>query len=156
MKRGFVVAVAGAAIVVVGLSGCSKDSDTSTSATTKVNGTEVATGTGKAKVTIDGKDQAIEGGSISCVTAAGVVTIGIGSGTSAIGVTLTEGDSPKVNTVGLGNINGVTLAVGPGAGNAEATKDGKDYKITGNATGVDMANPLTPVNKPFEIAVTCP
>ena len=24
------------------------------------------------------------------------------------------------------------------------------------ATGVDMANPMTPVNKPFEIVVTCP
>ena len=37
-----------------------------------------------------------------------------------------------------------------------ATKDGNAYKITGTATGVDMANPMTPVTKPFEIDVNCP
>jgi lipoprotein LpqH len=44
----------------------------------------------------------------------------------------------------------------PGAGKATATKDGSKYKISGTATGVDMANPMQPVNKPFEIDVTCP
>nr|WP_235677299.1 lipoprotein LpqH [Mycobacterium tuberculosis] len=42
-----------------------------------------------------------------------------------------------------------------GQGNASATKDGSHYKITGTATGVDMANPMSPVNKSFEIEVTC-
>jgi lipoprotein LpqH len=28
--------------------------------------------------------------------------------------------------------------------------------ISGTATGIDMANPMQPVNKPFEINVTCP
>ena len=45
---------------------------------------------------------------------------------------------------------------GTGQGDAKAEKDGKPYKISGTATGVDMANPLQPVNKPFEIAVVCP
>ena len=36
------------------------------------------------------------------------------------------------------------------------TKDGNKYKITGTATGVDMANPMQPVNKPFEIDVDLP
>jgi ipoprotein LpqH len=45
---------------------------------------------------------------------------------------------------------------GTGQGKAEATKDGNAYKITGTATGVDISNPLQPVNKPFEIDVTCP
>ena len=39
---------------------------------------------------------------------------------------------------------------------AKAEKDDKTYKISGNATGVDMANPMQPVTKPFEIEVTCP
>ena len=158
MKRGFVVAVAGAAVVIAGLSGCSKDSDTSGETTTaKVNGGEVASSQGKAKVTIDGKDQNIQG-TVTCVTAGGNVTIGIGDAATAIGATLTEGDSPTVNTVGLGNLNGVTLGytAGTGQGNAEAKKDGKTYTISGTATGVDMANPMQPVNKPFEIEVTCP
>ncbi|EOP8274116.1 lipoprotein LpqH, partial [Escherichia coli] len=53
--------------------------------------------------------------------------------------------------------NGVTLGYtsGTGQGNASATKDGSHYKITGTATGVDMANPMSPVNKSFEIEVTC-
>ena len=58
----------------------------------------------------------------------------------------------------LGNIDGVSLGFTPGVpgGSAEATKDGNTYKITGTATGVDMANPLQPATKPFEIVVTCP
>ena len=60
--------------------------------------------------------------------------------------------------MGLGNVNGVTLGYqnGAGQGEAKAEKDGKTYKISGTATGVDMANPMQPVNKPFEIEVTCP
>ena len=70
---------------------------------------------------------------------------------------LTDANPPEVKSVGLGNVNGVTLAyaAGAGQGNASATKNGNSYKITGTATGVDMANPAQPVNKPFEIDVTC-
>ena len=39
---------------------------------------------------------------------------------------------------------------------ATATKDGSSYTIKGTATGIDTANPMQPVNKPFEIDVTCP
>jgi ipoprotein LpqH len=48
----------------------------------------------------------------------------------------------------------VTLAYtsGTGQGNASATKDGQ---IKRTATGVDMANPMQPVSKPFEIEVNC-
>ena len=65
---------------------------------------------------------------------------------------------PNVTSVGLGNVNGVTLGYqsGTGQGEAKAAKDDKTYTITGTATGIDMANPMQPVNKPFEIAVTCP
>ena len=45
---------------------------------------------------------------------------------------------------------------GTGQGEAKAAKDGKTWKISGTATGVDMANPMQPVNKPFEIEVACP
>jgi lipoprotein LpqH len=33
---------------------------------------------------------------------------------------------------------------------------GNTYKVTGTATGIDIANPMQPVNKPFEINVSCP
>jgi lipoprotein LpqH len=93
---------------------------------------------------------------VVCAAVGGNQSIAIGDAGTGIAVLLSEGDSPTVTSVGLGNVNGVTLAVGPGAGDATATKDGKNYTIKGNATGIDMANPMTPVNKPFEITVTCP
>jgi lipoprotein LpqH len=88
----------------------------------------------------------------------GNMNIAIGDATTGIGAVISSGDSPTVQSVGLGNVNGVTLGYqsGTGQGEATATKDGNTYKISGTATGIDMANPMQPVNKPFEIEVTCP
>jgi len=174
VKRGFLVAVGGAAIVVAGLSGCGSDEKkaesespaTSAEATTGGGATtggeapQVGTDTSSAaKVTIDGKDVAIEG-SATCVTTGGTTNIAFGSTGAAAGivVVLGQGDPPPVQSVALGNIDGVTLGFTPGVpgGSAEATKDGNTYKVTGTATGVDMANPLQPATKPFEIVVPCP
>ena len=156
MKRSVTVAAAGLAIVVVGLSGCSSDKKSSSVSS---NGTSaaVSSGTATAKVTIDGKDQTVQG-TVACTSAAGTVNIAIGGAQTGIGVVLTDATPPGVKSVGLGNVGGVTLGYTPGTGqgNATATKDGSKYKISGTATGVDMANPMQPVNKPFEIDVTCP
>ena len=155
MKRSVTVAAAGLAIVVVGLSGCSSDKKSSSVSS---NGTTVAaSGSSTAKVTIDGKDQTVQG-TVACTSAAGNFNIAIGGAQTGIGVVLTDANPPSVKSVGLGNVNGVTLGYTPGTGqgNAKATKDGSTYKISGTATGVDMANPMQPVNKPFEIDVTCP
>lgn len=86
----------------------------------------------------------------------GNVNVAIGEAMTGIAAVISDGDSPTVTSVALGNVNGVTLAVGAGQGDAKAEKDGKSYKITGNAVGVDMANPMTPVNKPFSLEFTCP
>jgi lipoprotein LpqH len=151
VKRSVTVAAAGLAIVVVGLSGCSSDKKSGTSASS--NGTSAAV----SNVTIDGKDQTVQG-TVACTSAAGTVNIAIGGAQTGIGVVLTDAAPPGVKSVGLGNVNGVTLGYTPGTGqgSATATKDGSKYKISGTATGVDMANPMQPVNKPFEIDVTCP
>ena len=161
MNRGLTVAVAGAAIVVAGISGCSSNkSGTASSTGVSVSGTSVAVGTGGGAaptVTIDGKNQNITG-QVVCTTMGGNTTIAIGGAATGISAVLTTDNPPKVQSVGLGNVNGVTLAysaAAPGQGDASATKDGNSYKITGNATGVDMANPTQPVKKPFEIDVTC-
>lgn len=160
MKRSVTVAAAATAIVVVGLSGCSsnKSSSGSSSGSSGSSGATASSGSSTAKVTIDGKDQNIQG-TVACTTAAGNVNIAIGAASTGIGAVLTDASPPSVKSVGLGNVNGVTLGYTPGtpgAGNASATKDGSKYKITGTATGVDMANPMQPVSKPFEIDVTCP
>ena len=70
MNRGFVVAVAGAAIVVSGLAGCSSNKASHGSAT-------AAAGKGTAKLTVDGKDQSITG-DIGCTTSGEIVAISIG------------------------------------------------------------------------------
>jgi ipoprotein LpqH len=156
VKRSVTVAAAGLAIVVVGLSGCSSDKKSSSVSS---NGTSaaVSSGASTAKVTIDGKDQSVQG-TVACASVAGNFTIAIGGAQTGIGVTLTDANPPSVKSVGLGNVNGVTLGYTPGTGqgNATAKKDGSKYTISGTATGVDMANPMQPVSKPFEIDVTCP
>lgn len=92
-----------------------------------------------------------------CATAGNNLNIAIGEATTGIAAVLSA-DASTVQSVGLGNVNGVTLGytagVPPGGANATASKDGNTYKISGTATGVDMANPMQPVTKPFEIQVT--
>jgi lipoprotein LpqH len=164
VKRGFVVAIGGAAIVIAGLSGCSSGDKKSESATTSAEATTEA-GTASAtaapsgagtKVTIDGQDQNV-GGTVVCTAMGGNMNIAIGDAATGIAAVLSE-DGSTVQSVGLGNVNGVTLGYqsGTGQGEAKATKDGNNWKISGTATGIDMANPMQPVNKPFEIDVACP
>jgi len=170
VKRGFVVAVSGAALLIAGLSGCSSDdksssatsaSETSAAAssaseTSAAESPTAATGSGTTRVVIDGQEKAVNG-SIVCAAMGGNVNIAIGEATTGIAAVVSEGDAPTVTSIGLGNVDGVTLGYAAGAGGeAKAEKDGNTYKITGTATGIDMANPMTPVNKPFEIEVTCP
>ena len=168
MLRGFVLGVGGAAIVMAGAAGCSSDKKsedkTATEATrapasagTAPSGSVTASaGAGTAKVTIDGQPMNVQG-QVVCTATAGTFNIGVGDATTGIGIVMAE-DASKVTSVGLGNVNGVALGFQEGApgGSASATKDGKSYTITGTATGIDMANPMQPVTKPFEIAVSCP
>ena len=166
MKRGFVVAVGGAAIVIAGLSGCSSGNksaspSSSSASSSSAAGTASASATaapsgGGTKVTIDGKDQNVSG-TVVCSSMGGNMNIAIGEATAGIAAVLSS-DGSTVQSVALGNVNGVTLGYqsGTGQGEANASKDGNSYKISGTATGIDMANPMQPVNKPFEIDVTCP
>lgn len=168
MVRQLLAVVGSAAILVTGLSGCSSDkksenaygatsaSTVSATASASAGGVSAAAGAGTATVTIDGQPKDIQG-QVVCATSGGNVNIAIGQAAAGIAVIMAE-DASKVTSVGLGNINGVALGFQAGApgGSASATKDGKAYKITGTASGVDMANPMQPITKPFEIAVTCP
>ena len=150
MKRSVAVAAAAAALVVVGLSGCSGSS---------TPGQKVST-SGHAKVVIDGQDQNVKG-QVTCQKAGGELQIGIGqTGTpTAVAVQATDANPPSVHQIALGNVNGVNLAYqqgSPGA-SAQATQDGNGYKFTGTATGVNTANPMAGmVSKSFEVDVTCP
>jgi lipoprotein LpqH len=165
VKREFLVAIGGAAIVVAGPSGCSSDDKKSESPATSAEATTeertasatAAPSVGGARVSIDGQGQTLSD-AVACSALAGNMNIAIGEGTTGIAAVVSSGDSPTVQSVGLGNVNGVTLGYqsGTGHGEAKAEKDGNTYKISGTATGVDMANPMQLVNKSFEIKVICP
>jgi lipoprotein LpqH len=164
--RSLVVGVASAAVVLAGLTGCSSKKSEETTGASEPNATSAVTassgsvtaqaGAGTAMVTIDGQPQEIKG-QVACTTAAGTMNIAVGDQTTGIGVMMSP-DASKVTSVGLGNVNGVAMGYQEGApgGSASVTKDGQTYTITGTATGVDIANPMQPMTKPFEIKVSCP
>src|SRR2546429_9909020 len=100
-------------------------------------------GAAKAKVTIDGKDQNVNG-TVACTAMGGNVNIAIGDATTGIGAVLTDASPPGVKSVGLGHVNGVTLGYTPGTGqgNASATKNASSYKISRTRTRGNIANPI--------------
>ena len=169
MIRGFVVAVGGAAVLATALSGCSNSTKSESKSpmesmspsesvpmTMSSGAMTASAGAGTAKVTIDGKPKDMQG-QVVCTNAGGNLSIAVGEATTGIAVMMAP-DASTVNSVGLGNVDGVTLgyqAMAPGA-SATATKEGNTYKVTGTASGIDMANPMQPITKPFEIEVTCP
>jgi lipoprotein LpqH len=148
VKQSVIVAAAASAIVVMGLSGCSS-----------TPGQKVST-SGKATVTVDGKDQNVQG-QVTCQKAGGQLQIGIGQpgASGTVAVQATDANPPDVHQIALGNVNGVNLAYQKGSPGAsvQPTVDGNGYKFSGTATGMNTANPMAGlVSKSFEIDVTCP
>jgi lipoprotein LpqH len=165
VKQGLLIAVGGTAVVVASLAGCSSGDKSSTGSSSSSSSSssessssaastsaEAAAGT---KVTIDGQPKDV-GGSVVCANAGGNVNVAIGQAMTGIAAVISDADPPTVTSVALGNVDGITLAVGGGQGDATAEKNDKTYKITGNAVGIDMANPMQPTKKPFELEFTCP
>lgn len=141
-KRAMVAAAVGATGVVAGLSGCSGDSSEPTT-----------------KVTVDGQEQPVQG-SVTCKTHEQSTVIVVGDPDSGVIVTLTGTDSPEVQSVVFGDVDGEKLMYAkdmPTSGDVAettVTKDGKHYTITGTASELkDIANPES---KPFEVDATCP
>ena len=158
MKRELMITAGAAATLAAVLAGCSHHDG----AVSVGNAAVAPAGSSNTKVLVDGKDQNVKG-QVACTTAAGSVNIAIGGGSGAggvptgIGAVLTDANPLVVKSVALGNVNGVSLGMGGTTGKAQATKDGSTYKISGTASGVDMSNPMGgPVNKSFELDVTCP
>jgi ipoprotein LpqH len=156
VKRGIVVGVAGVAVAVAACAGCS-----SNKSSTGASSSSAAPAASGPQVTVDGQNQNVSG-QVTCNTANGVVTIGIGDATAGVGAVVSTDNPPIVHSVGLGSVNGVALGFSDAApnqaSNAGAAVNGKSYAIKGTATGTDMSNPNQPqtVTKPFEMDVTCP
>lgn len=157
MKHGIVVGIAGVAVVVAACAGCSSNKSNTGSASSS-SAPPAAAGP---QVTVDGQKQDVSG-QVTCNSANGNTTIGIGDATAGVGAVVSNDSPPIVHSVGLGTVNGVTLGFSDNApdqgSNAGAAVNGKTYAIKGTATGVDMSNPNQPqtVTKSFEMDVTCP
>ena len=155
MKREVLITAGVAATLATVMVGCSHHDKVVSAG----NAAVAPAGTSNTKVIVDGKDQNITG-TVACTSAAGTVNIAIsgGSGGTATGIGAVLSDDPARREIRCsGHVNGVTLGVGGTTGKADAKKDGSSYKITGTASGVDMSNPMGgPVNKSFELDVTCP
>ncbi len=155
MKREIVVGVAGVAMVAAACVGCSSNKSSTGASSSS------ASAPAGPQLTVDGQNQNVTG-QITCNTANGVITIGVGDPTAGIGAVLSTDTPPIVHSVGLGNVNGVALGFSDAApnqaSNAGAAVNGKSYAIKGTATGTDVSNPQQPqtVTKPFELDVTCP
>ncbi|MFT4199108.1 lipoprotein LpqH [Gordonia sp. (in: high G+C Gram-positive bacteria)] len=115
---------------------------------------------GEATVVVDGKNLAVAKNRVTCETRDGKVHIGIASDRENSGMTavVTEGDKPELESVGLGDVDGVSLgfARGAGDGTGTATKTPGGYTLSGEATGYSMSNLAQPSRKHFEFRVTCP
>jgi ipoprotein LpqH len=157
MKREVLITAGVAATLATAMVGCSHHDK----AVSVGNAAVAPAGASNTKVVVDGKDQNVTG-TVACTKAGGTINIAIsggasGGGPAGIGAVLSDANPPVVKSVALGNVNGVTLAVGGTTGKADVKQDGSSYKISGTASGVDMANPMGgPVNKPFELDVACP
>jgi ipoprotein LpqH len=154
LKRGIVVGVAGVAVVVAGLAGCSSNKS-------NPNPSSSAPAAAGPKVIIDGQNQPVTG-QVSCTANGNNTNIGIGDASNGVGAVVSNANPPIVHAVGLGSVNGITLGFSDAApnqgGNAGAAQNGKSYAIRGTATGVDISDPQQPkqVTKSFEMDVTCP
>ncbi|WP_297728402.1 lipoprotein LpqH [Mycobacterium sp.] len=155
MRRGIVVGVAGVAVAVAACAGCS-----SNKSSTGASSSSAPAAAGP-QVIVDGQNQNVTG-QVTCNSANGVTTIGIGDATAGVGAVVSNDNPPIVHSVGLGSVNGVALGFSDAApnqaSNAGAAVNGKSYAIKGTATGTDMSNPQQPqqVTKSFELDVTCP
>lgn len=133
------------------------------STTVSVDGASIATGGGEWSASVDGKAVEMEDSTVVCAEQGGDVSLTVASSTltSATGLSaVLSADDLQVRAVGMGSTDsGEALAFADGApGNeATATRDGDTYTITGTLTSMDADSPMAgPVEKSFELSVTCP
>jgi lipoprotein LpqH len=145
MSRPIVIAT-GFAVLLAAVAGCSSQE----------SGSSGKSGQGRATF---GPNDVGPVTSVSCETKDGLTTIGI-EGKMPASVVLTDGEAPEVQSVNIGDVNGegasLTYLSGLSGAPVVAARDGKGYTITGTGMGIDPNSPGSPVDMPFDIAVTCP
>jgi FlaG/FlaF family flagellin (archaellin) len=133
-----VVAVLGAAFVVVGMSACAS---------------ERITPARTARVTVDGDSQTVQ---IVCSHLQEFWTINVGNEAAGLEATVVyDGTTIKPQWVKIRNFGGFTGSVWKGGvGNADASLSGGTFTIDGTAYGVSANNPK-PATTNFKIIADC-
>ncbi|OHU22582.1 hypothetical protein BKG76_19265 [Mycobacteroides franklinii] len=153
MRYGSAAVVGSAVLAGACLVGCSsgggvhRDSPTSGPVSSSASDAPAA----GPRVVVDGVVRSVEN-RVECVTAADMTFVNVGSDSDAIAATLAAGDTPTLQSLTLGIIDGHPLMYNSGHGAAEptVTKSGQSYKISGTATA-GLSTPAT-----FELEFTCP
>ncbi|MGV0743103.1 lipoprotein LpqH [Mycolicibacterium sp. XJ870] len=147
MKHRF-AAAAGCVAILAAVVGCSSQGSDSSDASQS----------GQGKVTFGSNDAGPVTG-VACETKEGFTTINI-EGSLHATVIVTDGESPVVDSVSIGEVGSdkpsLTYIDGLSSSPVVASRDAKNYTVTGTGMGTDAANPGMPVDMPFDIAVTCP
>ena len=153
VKRGFVVAVGGAAIVIASLSGCSSEQEVRDE-----RGNVLGRRGGRQEHGHDRRrDQSVRARSSAARWAR---TSTSRSATPPPASARRQHRRQPDRPVGRSRQRQRRHARLPGAASARAKprprRTAAPTRSPATAIGVDMANPMQPVNKPFEIEVTCP
>lgn len=186
MERALSGIIAGATVFAMALSGCSGAKSSrpsgagsptpSASAVTTVPGpsdestpatptttTPVAETTteadGSATVVIGGKRTELSGHLICSHTGDGNFNIVMSNSTQTYSLAVSlSNDLTKVRSVGLGNIDGVSLSFQEyQAGlEASASRDGNTYTVTGTGVGFNKDDLNTQINEDFTVVASCP
>ncbi|CAJ1494898.1 lipoprotein LpqH [[Mycobacterium] burgundiense] len=166
------VLAGGCTVALVLLAGCSsQDADTpdDTASTTATSATvedaPAESGNAPAGAAADhikfGSSDVGEISSVTCQSEGGVTTITVEADQDAT-VVLTDEETPAVKSVSIGEAgsDGPSLVFLQGVSpTPEAKRDGNRVTVTGSGMGTDSAetsDPGTPVEMPFEVAVSCP
>lgn len=154
--------------LISGLAACSSDDDSSASSsstTTAAAGSSAAesTGTessgGASSITVDGTKW--DGNyTTTCAKLGDILTLTLADvdGTASKGVAITLNGDGSVDAVALGDPTSGGIAAKPSipnGGTAEVSNDGNTYTITGEAVGIDLANPTEPTKSEYEVVVAC-
>lgn len=111
---------------------------------------------GTGHVSLNNADLGTEA-TVTCETAAGIVTVNIES-TPKTTLVVTDEAMPVIQTITIGELgSGPSLAYVNGvSGKADATRAGSTFTVSGTSTGATADSPDKPIDLPFDIAATCP
>lgn len=142
----------------------SNESQDTTSEDSTADEDGASSGSGDFSLTVDGQSVEFGDANVACADSELGFAISVtspdldASSGQALGAVLTSAEDATVESLGLtdGDGNSLAYAAGTGQGSAEATVDGNTYTISGEAMSTNLSDPTSIDTVPFEFTVTCP